>query len=50
MDSKAVDLARPYSGDECVPIVVRTVVYGVDLERAGGPYVILSIEQQQVDA
>src|SRR5262249_61363986 len=50
MHSKTVDLARPRSRYERVPIMVGAVLRGIDADDARRPFVILAFEEQQLYA
>src|ERR1700722_9037625 len=45
----SVELARPEPRHEHVPIVIRSILYGIDGNDTSGLGVIIPIEEQQVD-
>jgi hypothetical protein len=50
MDTIAVDLPCLHPGHERVPLVIRAVVGGVQLDDSARAGIIRAIEQQQLDA
>ena len=49
LDAIAVDLACRHPWDECVPIVVRAIVGGIDADNPRRTGIVDMVEQQQLD-
>ena len=50
LDPVAVDLSRPHTGDEYVPVVVGAIRRRIEPDHAERGGVIFALEQQQLDA
>src|SRR5262249_32253541 len=50
LDPVAVELTRPHTWNEHVPVVISTVRCRIDPNHAGRGATILSVEEQEVDA